>query len=90
MKVGYGCNVHKLLSIPVLCAHNSLRFSASNSAQWHMQITGDANVPAGRVSFCVSAEHTVPGPYNGFEREEVARGVFEDINRDIGAAYSFS
>lgn len=55
-----------------------------------MQITGDANVPAGRVSFCVSAEYAVPGPYNGFEREEVARGVFEGINRDIGAAYSSS
>ncbi len=51
-----------------------------------MQITGDANVPAGRVSFCVSAEYAVPGPYNGFEREEVARGVFEDVNRDIGEA----
>ncbi len=50
------------------------------------QITGDPNVPAGKVSFCVSAENARMGTYNGFEREEVGPGVFEDVFRTIGAA----
>ena len=50
------------------------------------QITGDPNVPAGKVSFCVSAENARMGTYNGFEREELEPGVFDDVLRDIGAA----
>ena len=50
----------------------------------HVQITGDPNVPAGKLSFCVSAENVKRGPYDGFEREEVTQGVFEDTYRDIG------
>jgi len=49
-----------------------------------MQITGDPNVPAGKVSFCVSAENAVMGTYNGVEREEVLPGVTDDVLRDIG------
>ena len=51
-----------------------------------LQITGDPNVPAGKVSFCVSAENARMGTYNGFEREEVEPGVIDDVFRDIGAA----
>ena len=53
-----------------------------------MQITGDPNVPAGKVSFCVSAENAVVGTYNGFEREEVLPGVTDDVLRDIGTPFA--
>ena len=42
-------------------------------------------MPAGKVSFCVSAENARMGTYNGFEREEVEPGVMDDVFRDIGA-----
>ena len=42
-------------------------------------------MPAGKVSFCVSAENARMGTYNGFEREEVEPGVIDDVFRDIGA-----
>ncbi|CAL5227039.1 g9936 [Coccomyxa viridis] len=48
-----------------------------------LKITGDPNVPAGKVSFCVSAENARMGTYNGFEREEVEPGVIDDVFRDI-------
>lgn len=41
-------------------------------------------MPAGKVSFCVSAENARMGTYNGFEREEVEPGVFDNVFRDIG------
>ena len=50
-----------------------------------LQVTGDPNVPAGKVSFCVSAENVRRGAYNGFEREEVEPGVLDDVFRTIGA-----
>ena len=49
-----------------------------------MQVTGDPNVHAGKVSFCVSADNVKLGSYDGFEREEVAPGEYESIYRDIG------
>lgn len=51
----------------------------------YLQVTGDPNVPAGKVSFCVSAENVRWGTYNGFEREEVETGVLDDVFRTIGA-----
>jgi hypothetical protein len=49
-----------------------------------VQITGDPNVPAGKLTFEVWSQHPLAGPYNGFEEEETFDGHVVEINRPIG------
>ncbi|CAK0759691.1 hypothetical protein CVIRNUC_002717 [Coccomyxa viridis] len=48
-----------------------------------LKVTGDPNVPAGKLSFCVSADNVKLGSYSGFEHEEVAPGEYANVYRDI-------
>ena len=65
-------------------------YSVADSSFCSLQVTGDPNVPAGKLSFCVSAENVKLGSYNGFEREEVAPGEYENVYRDIGGWLSLA
>ena len=59
-------------------------YSAADSSFCSLQVTGDPNVPAGKLSFCVSADNVKLGSYSGFEHEEVAPGEYANVYRDIG------
>ena len=65
-------------------------YSVADSSFCSVQVTGDPNVPAGKLSFCVSADNVKLGSYNGFEREEVAPGEYENVYRDIGGWLSLA
>lgn len=51
-----------------------------------LQITGDPNVPAGKLTFVVWAQAPFLGPYDGTEEAELPGGQTVETNRPIGAA----
>lgn len=74
--------------VPIAFCHRitniGLQHYVDDSGFCSLQVTGDPNVPAGKISFCASADNVKLGRYDGFEREEVAPGEYERIYRDIG------